>query len=169
MSNIKLYNLEHCIRSAGRSCSLLWFFSAASKVSATCDPDLQEMKHVDSDPTCKGMWNSFQRTEEPVCFSDPLVHVTHLKFLNCLWSSNIAWNWNQNLRGDFIQDTGRKCLIMPDAKPLCPNNLSYLKTGFLSTFLSQPSKIHRVKDCLPYKSFLLTQYYTIPFDSLLNH
>lgn len=71
--------------------------------------------------------------------------------------------------GRFYPGHCEKILIMPDAKPLCPNNLSYLKTGFLSTFLSQPSKIHRVKDCLPYKSFLLTQYYTIPFDSLLYH
>lgn len=49
----------------------------------------------------------------------------------------------------FYPGHWEKILIMTDAKPLCPSNLFYLKTGFLSTFLSQPSKIHRVKDCLP--------------------
>lgn len=31
------------------------FFSAACKVSTTCNPDTEGTKHVDSDLTCKGM------------------------------------------------------------------------------------------------------------------
>lgn len=81
------------------------FFSAAWKVSTTCNSDIQATKHVDSDLTCKEMWGCWA-SEEPVYFNDPLAHATHLKFLNCLQSSNIALNRNQSLKGDFIPGIG---------------------------------------------------------------
>lgn len=83
------------------------FFSAVCKASATCNPDIQGSKHVESDLTCKGMWGCWA-SGEPVYFNDPLAHATHLKFLSCLQFPSIASNWNQNLRGDFILATGTK-------------------------------------------------------------